>query len=345
MKKAGLKVLSAVAGVVAAFALTTSQGAGQVIAGHNGPVEFIGLKDWDAQELFDTIRELAPDRPFHACAAVMRFELGFADAGAFRFSTDGSDDWYTVVVGVEDSTRVHYRQTGSETVGLPDTWQKLKTVAAEDLRTLTAVARTLNWDDLTVDGVSMNSRELAARMGADLETFDHVRELVHTADGEEDRHLAHEVLARDSSWAARSVATLVQGNFLDDDTSWHALVASLIDPLAPASSVAMAMLDGPTTFERDPVDWSQARSHLSAIFGGTNPFAFRSMLSALVATDVDPEFARQLVRETPDLLLAHVGAEHEYTRERALDFLKAISGEDHGTDVKAWTAWVTGQPG
>ena len=207
-----------------------------------------------------------PTVPSTPAAAVMRFELGFADAGAFRFSTDGADDWYTVVVGVEDSTRVHYRQTGSGTVGLPEAWQRLKTVAAEDLRTLTAVARTLNWDDLTVDGVSMTSRELAERMGANLETFDQVWELVHTADGEEDRHLAHEVLAMDSSWAARSVATLVLGNFLDDDTSWHALVASLIDPLAPASSVAMAMLDGPTTHE-SPVDWSQARSHLSAIFG------------------------------------------------------------------------------
>ena len=39
------KALSAVAGVVTVLAVTTSQGAGQVIAGPNGPVEFIGLQD------------------------------------------------------------------------------------------------------------------------------------------------------------------------------------------------------------------------------------------------------------------------------------------------------------
>ena len=56
--------LGAVAGMTAALAVTASQGASQVIAGPDGPVEFIGLQDWDAQELFDAIRELNPDRPF-----------------------------------------------------------------------------------------------------------------------------------------------------------------------------------------------------------------------------------------------------------------------------------------
>ena len=337
--------LGAVAGMTAALAVTASQGASQVIAGPDGPVEFIGLQDWDAQELFDAIRELNPDRPFSACAADMRFELGFAQAGAFGFSVEGSDDRYTVVVGVEDSARVRYRPTGSETIALREPWENLRAVADEDIDLLAMAARALHWHDVTVDGVPMSRRELGELMGAEPGTLDEVWALLDRADGEVDRRLAHEVLASDSSWLARSVATLVVGNFIDDDTSWHAMVESLIDPDARVGSVAIAMVDGLGLGKKAPVDWSGARVSLSAIFGGSNPFAFRGVLNVLIKTDVNPEFARDLVRENPDLLLAHVGAQHEMTREPAVDFLRAISGEDFGTDVEAWTAWVSGQPG
>ena len=325
------------------LAVTASQGAGQVIAGPNGPVEFIGLQDWDAQELFDAIQELDPDRPFSACAADMRFELGFAQAGAFGFSVEGSDDRYTVVVGVEDSARVRYRPIGSETFALPVPWEELRAIVREDEVTVSVAARTLHWADITVEGVPKSRRELAELMDADPETVDQVWDLLDRADGEEDRRLAHEVLASDPSWLARSVATLVLGNFIDDDSSWHALVESLIDPDAQVGSVAMSMVGGLGLGKKGPVDWSGARASLSAILGGSNPFAFRYTLDILVATDVDPEFARQLVRENPDLLLAYVGAQHEMTREPAVDFLRAISSEDFGTDVEAWRAWINGR--
>ncbi len=249
-----MKIVRALAGAVMLLLATESQGAGQVIQGPRGPVEFIGLQRWDAQELFDAVRELNPGRPFHACAAVMKLDLGFADAAAFLYVGGRSADSerYTVVVGVE------------------------------------------------------------------------------------------EVLARDSSPAARAVATLVLGNFIGDDTSWHALAGSLVDSATRVRTAAQRMLEGLITRDRDPVDWSGARAHVLALFGGTNPFAFGDLLEVLVATGVDPEFGQQLVRESPDLLLAHAGAAHERTREPALAFLRTVSGEDHGADIEAWRAWVRG---
>ena len=339
-----MKILRAATGMVVLLAVTASQGAGQVIAGPDGPVEFIGLQRWDAQELFDAIQELDPDRPFHACAAVMKQELGFAEAGAFLYMTVGSRDSYTIVVGVEDSTRVQYRSIGSETVVLPETWQNLQAVIDEDVRTLRAAARTLHSRGGFFNRVFNSARRRAERMGADSETLDQVWDLVDRADGEEDRRLAHDVLARDSSSTARAVATLVLGNFIDDDTSWHGLVGSLIDPDAVVISVAQNMLDGLLRQRMDPVEWSEARGHLVALFGGTNPFTFEEILEVLVATDVDPEFGQQLARDRPELLLAHVGAEHEPTREPAIAFLRTVSGEDFGTDIEAWTAWINGQP-
>ena len=58
---------------------------------------------------------------------------------------------------------------------------------------------------------------------------------------------------------------------------------------------------------------------------------------------VDPEFGRQLARERPDLLLAYAGAEHRGTQAPAIAFLMAISGEDFGTDLEAWTTWLSGR--
>jgi hypothetical protein len=179
-------------------------------------------------------------------------------------------------------------------------------------------------------------------MGADSEALDRVWDFVDGADSEEDRRLAHEVLARDESWSARAVATLVLVNFGDHDTSWHALAASLVDPHGRVSLAARRVLERLVKRRKDPVEWSAARAPLSAILAGTRPFVFRQTIEVLVATDVDPGFGAQLVREEPDLLLAYAGAEHDRTREPALAFLSAVSGEDFGTDVEAWRAWIDG---
>lgn len=334
-----MKTLHALASMAVLFVLSASQGTGQVLPGPNGPVEFIGLQDWDAQELFDAIRELEPDRPFHACAAVMKQQLGFADAAAFLYFTgniesiDQSSNRYTVVIGVEDTTQVLYRPTGNEAVVLPETWQEMQAVVNEDFNAVTVVASTLHSRDM--------GGELAKFMGVDPETLDQVWDLVDRADGDEDFRLAHEVLARDSLWTARAVATLLLGNFIDNDTAWHGLVGSAIDTDGRVRTVAQRALDGLVQQGGHPVDWSAARGPLLALFGGTNPFAFVGILEVLVATDIDPEFGQQLVRDRPSLLLAYVGAEHEGTREPAIAFLKTVSGEDFGADLDAWTAWIS----
>lgn len=347
-----MKILRTAVGIVTLFGLAATPGSSQVTAGPDGPVEFIGLQRWDAQELFDAIQALAPDLPFHACAALMKRELGFADAAAMRYPSGKSDGWYTVVVGLEDSTRVQYRPTGSETVDLPETWQELQAALGEDMYTLSVVARAF-----PASGYLRNPespRRLAEQMGADPESVEQLWELAARAAGEEDRRLAHEVLARDSSSSARTVATLVLGNFMDDDGSWQALVNSVIDPHRHrvVNEVARSMLEGMfagmvqglMTRERGSVDWAGARSPLSAIFGGTNLPAFNLILQVLVVTDIDPEFAQQLAHENPDLLLAYAGAEHGPTRIPALNFLKAMSGEDFGTNIGAWRSWINGRP-
>ena len=55
----------------------------------------------------------------------MKLHLGFADAGAFLYRDASSTEWYTVVVGVEDSARVRYRSIGSDRFELPEFGRQL----------------------------------------------------------------------------------------------------------------------------------------------------------------------------------------------------------------------------
>ena len=173
--------------------------------------------------------------------------------------------------------------------------------------------------------------------------FDRIWELIEALDGEQDRLLAHEVLANDASWSSRATAASVLVNFSEHDAAWHDLMSSMIDPEARVQGAALAVVQGLIQADRGrPVRWDAAREPLMAVLDGTNPFAFPMVLRVLATTEIEPAFGRQLIRGAPDLLLAHVGAEHEFSRKFAIDLLKTVSGEDFGADPEAWSKWLNG---
>ncbi|MDE2762320.1 MAG: hypothetical protein OXK74_05950 [Gemmatimonadota bacterium] len=154
----------------------------------------------------------------------MKSELGFPDAAVFIYPE--SDDWskrYTVIIGVEDSTRVRYREAGNRTIDLPEPWQELKSVAEEDFGTLVLAAEI---SDVRHD--AEKARESADIRGLDPTALDGIWGLIDALDHEQDRLLAHEVLAHDSSWSSRAAAASVLGNFSAQDAAWHDLVSTLI---------------------------------------------------------------------------------------------------------------------
>ncbi len=320
-----------------------SQSVADVLEGPNGPVEFVGLQDWTAPKLFEAIKETAEYRGFHACAAVMKSDLDFSDAAVFVYFDsfeDGSWQGYTVVVGVEDSSGVQYRTAGSQTIELPESWQKLKSAAEEDFNTVSTLVYARYLAD---EAGSNNIEELAVQLGANPETSDEVWKLVGSIEEETDTDLALEVLAKDASWSSRFVALVVLGLTPENDASWHGLADSLIDSAPQVTNMAGRVLQGLIrSGKASPVQWSGGRETLLSLFAGTNPFAFNEILSTLVATEIDPEFGRELVLAMPDLILAHAGAEYEKFGKPAQDFLAAISGEDFGRNVKAWSEWLTG---
>ena len=332
--------------VVILLAVTACQGdrEGQVLEGPEGPVEILGLERWAGAELLEAIQETAPDQPLHACAATMKFELGFADAAVFGWvDADSPEDLrsgdlerYTVIIGIEDGSRVRYRTPGTETIDLPQSWQALKSVAAEDIRTLHLATEMFHLRD---DPESVRQR--TEMFGLDTSGLPPVWTMIEATDSEQDRLLAHAILARDASWSSRAIAASVLVNFSEHDAAWHDLVSAMIDPEDRVKGTAQGVLNGWIQAEESrPVRWDAAREHLLAVLDGTSPYMFRTVLDVLAATGSETTLAEQLIRESPDLLLAHVGARHEMTRQPALDLLKAVSGEDFGADPEAWGEWL-----
>ena len=246
---------------------------------------------------------------------------------------------YTVIIGVEDRARVRYRTAGSGTIALPEPWRALKSVAEENLGALTMASQLSRFRDSPA-----MVRQLAEPFGFDPTALDRVWELIDAMGGEQDRLLAHEILANDASWSARATAVSALVNFSEHDAAWHDLISAMIDPDARVQVAADAALQGLTQLQGSrPVRWNAARQSLVALLDGTNPSAFSTVLRVLAATGIEPAFGRQLIREAPDLLLAHVGAEHETTREPATSLLKTVSDEDFGADPKAWSEWLSGR--
>ena len=328
------------------LAVTASPGIGQVLEGPEGPVEFIGLERWKASALLEAIQETAPDQPLGACSATMKYELGFADAAVFGWvDADSPEDFrsgdlerYTVIIGIEDRRRVRHRTPGIETIVLPRSWQALKSVAEEDLRALELATGMFHLRD---DPESVRQRTEA--FGLDTSGLPRVWTMIEALDSEQDRLLAHAILARDASWSSRAIAASVLVNFSEHDAAWHDLVLAMIDPedrvKGSAGGVLQAWIQAG---ESRPVRWDAAREHLLAVLDGTSPYMFRTVLEVLAATGSETTLATQLIREAPDLLLAHVGARHEITRQPAIDLLKAVSGEDFGADPEAWAEWLDG---
>ncbi len=343
-----MAILRSVPCVVILLAATASHGVSQVPAGPRGPVEFIGLERWTAPELLEAIQRIDPDQPLHACASTMKSQLGFADAAVTLHFDSYSREFlmsdeavpYLVIVGVEDRARVRYIHVGTETIDLPEPWQALKSEAEEDFSTLVVAAEMFHSrHDLETLG------QRTEFYGIEPTTLDPIWKRIEALAGEQDLLLAQEVLTNDASWSSRATAASVLVNFTEHDAAWHALMSAMIHPEVRVQGAAEAVLKGLIQSERGrPVRWDAARDTLLALLDGTNPFVFPIVLQVLAATEIEPTFGKQLLREAPDLLLAYVGAEHEVTRESAIDLLEIISGEDFGANPEAWSEWLNRPP-
>ncbi len=296
-------------------------------------IEVLGLREWTLQMVQDSLAKYAPDDGLasHACAAVLRGKLGFADASvSISFIRPGVKRVDIAVIEPEDSSLVQYLDVARDSAADLDEWAQGLKVFLDNSGDFQTALQLYALSDETPPELDESIRSEA---GDQLAEFLRSRT---TADLE----LAFSTLRKDRNWHNRVMAYAVLGRFPADDRSWHALADGLRDPSGLARATASQTLGVITRTSTRRVDWTGQAEALQWLVNGTNLFGHTTLLRALAATEIDPRLAPEIFQDfggvTPDGLISS----NESIRNATEAFLRQISGEDFGTDPEAWMRWM-----
>jgi hypothetical protein len=303
-------------------------------------IELIGLKRWTLPMIEDSLRRYAPDDALlsHACAAVLREKLKFADASVTYYTTTISGKLtkpYMAVTVVEpqDSGLIRYRAPFLDSLPARRAWAPILAVFEKhNLAFQDAVQRPeFLWSDSP-----LRTADSALTPALPLRQFLRTH---HTA---KDRRLALATLATDGNSDNRVAATVLLANFSNSDSVWWGLAGALRDPAATVRGTAAQVLTALTRRARHRVNWAPATQTVRAILDGTNLFAHNGMMEVLAATQVDPVLARPLLKDGGYIVLAKLSAEGMAERQAARRFLVQIAGRDLGDAPGVWHEWLHG---
>jgi hypothetical protein len=301
-------------------------------------LEIIGLKRWTVPMIQDSLRIYAPKDTLlsHACAAILREKLKFADASVAHYTTmlDGKPlKPYLAVTVIEpqDSALVRYREPFRDTLPSRRAWAPVRTVFEKHNPAFQAALQ--NQDLLWSEG-PLDDADSAQRPALPLRRFlrAHRTPAAH--------RLALTTLATDGNPLNRVAAVVLLANFADSDSTWWALAGALRDPAPRVAGSAAQLLSALMSRGPSPVNWAPATGVVRAILDGTNLFAHNDMMRVLAATQVDPALAPALLKDGGHLVLAKLRAEGRSERQSARRFLVQIAGRDLGDDPSAWEAWI-----
>ena len=285
----------------------------------------------------DSLRAHAPKDSLlsHACAAVLRNKLKFADASVVLYPaayTGAAKDYMAVtVVEPQDSARVRYRPEPRDSAPDVPAWAPVRRVLGAAPM---AAQFILQRPDL-LRGARAPAPADSDAAGA-LGLGDFLRGHGDVAD----RDQALRTLATDGNYRNRAAAVYVLANFAGEDRVWWALADALRDQDGRVSGAAGQLLSGLAKTAPRPVNWAPAADTLRAVLDGTNLFAHNGLMEVLAATRIAPALAPALLRGGGDIVLAKLGAAGENERRAARAFLVAIAGRDLGTEPRAWRGWV-----
>ena len=298
-------------------------------------VELIGLRRWTVPMIQDSLRRYAPNDSLlsHACAAVLRDKLHFADASVAVYPAEGQGKTYIAVTVVEpqDSARVRYRAVPRDSAPDAPGYAPVRRVVAADTPTY---QRLLRRADL------LRSDRPLAPADSELRPALPVRAFARAHRRPADRDRALRVLAADGNARNRAAALVVLGNFAGEDRAWWALADALRDPAPIVSVTAQQLLAGLVQSAPRPVDWRPAAESLRALLDGTNLFAHNAVMEVLAATAVAPDLAPALLCGGGDIAVAKLGSGGLAERRAARRFLTRLAGRDLGADPAAWRAWA-----
>jgi hypothetical protein len=300
-------------------------------------LELIGLKRWTLKMIQDSLARYAPGESLvsHACAAILRQKLRFADA-AVQYRPpgfNGSKKGYFAVTVVEpqDSARVRYRELPRDS--LPDRaeWATALAVSSEHNQVFQTAIQTPAFLLARMHPDSLEPRLAPARP---------LLEFLRARRTDADRRLALSGLAHDGNARHRALAAVIVAGFAESDSVWWALADALRDQDGRVSATAEQVLGTLSRSAARPVNWAPVADGVRAVLDGTNLFAHNILLEALVATRVDPALAPALLRDGGELVLAKLRSGDPSGARAAHRFLTQVSGRDFGQNAAAWRDWI-----
>lgn len=337
-----MTIVTSLRGSVLAFAVAACAsppaGTPTVLLVPGKSIEVVGLRRWSIAMIQDSLTKYAPGITLdsHACAAALRYQLGFADAAVTAYELPGDTVERIVVVVVEpqDSARVRHRIAPMDTVAPRAEWAPLLRVISESpgpFQVSLWQYRAWRGGDLT---------KLRSLPGTDSSAVLSVWRFLAAHQSRADKAAALSTVLADPNYRNRMAAVALLSNFTDDDQVLHALLRAQLEADGPVGAMASMVLSSFAQTSSRPVDWAPVAPELRQMLRGTALFHLTGTMRLLAATGVDSSLAVPLLRDGGEMLLAFAAAENADLRNSAHRLLVALRGKDLGHDSNAWANWV-----
>lgn len=302
-------------------------------------IELIGLHTWSLRMIEDSLAVYAPRDSLtgHACAAILRGKLHFADASVNAFlgypEMNGRNYVAITVVEPQDSSRIHYKAFRYDSIPARPEWAAAFTA----MRTQELAQRAIQSPNFYLSKLSPGDSAQFAKVSA-------IHGLLETHRSGTDLADARRTLETDPAYANRVVAAIILGNFADRDEAWYALVDAIRDPVGMVSGVASQVLSAMTKASPRTIDWSPMATQLRYIIDGTNLFGFDVTLRTLTATNVSPMLASALLRGGGDIVRAKLQSRAPGVKDGVTGFLAQLSGLPATSESTTLTRWMDSLP-
>ncbi|MBK7593828.1 MAG: hypothetical protein IPJ11_00960 [Gemmatimonadetes bacterium] len=207
-----------------------------------------GLKRWTVAMIQDSLNRYSPGDSLqsHACAAVLRYKLHFADAAAstLRMEPRARDVIFVDVREPQDSARVRYRAMPLDTTAPRPEWRSATSVIGASPRAFRAGAAAF----------------LAGRIVAPADTAAvAIAAFFQNRSRREDYRTALTVLATSRNFRDRAVAAILVTHFPDEQDTWAALLDAIRESDGLVKEMANQAISTVAERSRMTPDWNAWR--------------------------------------------------------------------------------------
>lgn len=303
-------------------------------------IEYLGMQNWKAKEIQDSLRNLAPNRPVSACMAVLKKNLGFDDAMVMGYFNQNTGSMYTVVTVLEDENRLKPIQLPEKEKPTIDEWtgkQDLSKQINQNLLSNGLQFFSKDNDDLSIDTARIKQLSFYSDEDAKFltEFYNHIK----NQDTEKDRELAHNTIKDDSNILNRILASIVLLNFENTDDEIYTMLEQMRSENSQISRFSATVLSIMTQ-NKSNIDWSGAIKSIRALLAGTNLHNFRTTINSLTNTNISSSLAGKILTDNTFLLQERLQAKHDETRQETFNFVNQISPDELSDTNEAFN-WLS----